>query len=106
MKKYVKSASASTRTNNVKRICNYFQVGRPMFCDPSVYGYRVTLGALRRATKDQAEAEAVSDEIERELGITCRVRPRRGYGGMADYYDIIIPYADDDEVITYEYNRF
>lgn len=104
MKKVIVGSSVANETNNVKRVCNYFQVGRPMYVDRCARGYRVNASLFSdNYVKDSETAQSIIDEIRDKLGIECIARIRRGYSRLAGTYDIIIPIADDDEVISYEY---
>lgn len=104
MKRVIIGSSSASATNNVKRVCNYFQVGRPMYVDRCALGYRVNAASFSNSyVKDPETAQSIVDEIRDELGIECVARIRRGYSKLAGTYDIIIPVADDDEVLNYEY---
>ena len=102
MKRVIKS-NLQNSTNNVKRICNYLEVGRPMFVDSVANGYRVNMGSLIGTVTDKETASELVKEIHDNLGIDCMYRIRRGYGPKSGTYDLIIPYAHDDELLNYDY---
>lgn len=103
MLKRVIRANTQNLTNNVKRICNYLEVGRPMFVDSVVNGYRVNMGSLIGRVTDEETASELVKEIYDNLGIDCKYRIRSGYGPKSGTYDLIIPYAHDDELLNYDY---
>ncbi len=101
-----KEPAKSIPTNNVKRVCNYFGVSRPMNVDLVTRGYRVNAAVFSgHWVKDAQEAQEIVDDIYRALKISCTARMRSGYGKLAGTYDIIIPFADDNEPIQFEYSR-
>ena len=99
------ATSANTSTNNVKRVCNYFQVGRPLFVDKMKNGYRIKISSLVKGVEDETQAQQVVDEISENLGIDCTCRKRGGYGNPGTW-DLIIPFAADDETVEYNYSRY
>ena len=92
-------ANKSTTTNNVKRICNHLQWSRFRDMTPTTHGYRCCIG------KGWAEDELqeLINDIRDNLGINCTYRVRGGYGVLSGVYDLIIPYANDDEELVYQY---
>lgn len=94
-----------TSTNNIKRVCNYCHVPRPSYTTKIQQGYRVNVWDmdLGMIIDDEEQIQKLVDSIYKDTGVDCAFRRRRGNGVRAGEYDLIIPYATDDEELDYEY---
>jgi len=84
----------TSRTNNVKRFCNFMKIPRPMYVDPMAGGYRVPLGYRSKSYIKQLERKLKSNNIP-----FVEIRKRRRKDG---FWDIIIPYSYEKTVLEYD----
>lgn len=84
-------------TNNVKRVMNALEMGRPLFVDKMTHGYRTCIGDV-----DEEYANRIKEYIKQKTNIEIQIRKRRC---TKSTYDMIIPFAIDDENLKYEFSR-
>lgn len=83
----------SSRTNNVKRFCNILGISKPNFVDPMSSGYRIHFGE-DNWSQEQVESYLVQKGVR---PLVSKIRKRGGYGYNSGGWDLIIPYANENE---------